>query len=93
MAQKKPVAPVKNKKPVNTPKPKAPQRTIIFSKRNYMLLLASIALVVLGFVLMYGKTDIYDARKTVIAPIVVLAGLALGIVAIMYKGQDAPVES
>jgi hypothetical protein len=43
--------------------------------------------VVIGFALMYGATDIYDFRKTTLAPIVVLAGLGIGIYAIMYKGK------
>jgi hypothetical protein len=48
---------------------------------------------VLGFVLMYGKDDIYNATKTVVAPIVVMVGLMLGIYAIMYRGGDSPKEA
>lgn len=57
----------------------------VFGKSNYRLLLISIAVVVLGFILMTGDTDIYDFRKIVLAPIVVLAGFALGFVAILRK--------
>ncbi len=40
-----------------------------------------------GFVLMAGTTDIYSTTKIVIAPIVVLAGFALGFYAILKKPE------
>lgn len=48
-------------------------------------MLISIAVVVIGFVLMAGDTDIYDFRKTVLAPIVVLIGFTIGFFAILKK--------
>ena len=57
----------------------------VFSKSNYRFMLLSIAIVILGFILMIGETDIYDFRKTVVAPIVVLAGFAIGFFAILKK--------
>lgn len=57
----------------------------VFGKANYRLMLISIAVVVIGFALMIGETEIYDFRKTVLAPIVVLAGFALGFFAILKK--------
>ena len=57
----------------------------VFGKANYRLMLISIAVVILGFILMIGETDIYDFRKTVAAPMVVLAGFALGFFAILKK--------
>jgi hypothetical protein len=58
---------------------------LVFTKQNYQLLLISIAIVVLGFVLMSGTTDIYDTRKTLVAPLVVLFGFAFGVYAILKK--------
>ncbi|WP_343535058.1 DUF3098 domain-containing protein [Pedobacter sp.] len=59
---------------------------LVFSKKNYQLLLISIAIVVLGFVLMMGADgDIYDTRRTLIAPVVVLFGFVFGIYAILKK--------
>jgi hypothetical protein len=49
------------------------------------MLIISIAVVALGFILMSGKTDIYNTTKTVIAPLTVLAGFALGFFAIFKK--------
>lgn len=58
---------------------------LVFTKKNYQLLLISIAIVVLGFVLMSGTTDIYDTRKTLIAPLVVLFGFGFGVYAVLKK--------
>lgn len=57
----------------------------VFGKRNYQLLLASIAVVALGFILMMGSTDIYSFTKITLAPLVVVLGFALGVVAILIK--------
>ena len=65
----------------NSPK----QIPFVFGRINYILMLVSIAIVVIGFVLMTGETDIYDFRKTVVAPVVVLIGFALGFFAILKK--------
>ena len=58
---------------------------MVFGKRNYQLLVASIAIVILGFLLMMGSEDIYSFTKITLAPLVVVAGFALGIVAILIK--------
>lgn len=57
----------------------------VFSKRNYQLLIASIAVVALGFLLMMGSTDIYSFTKITLAPLLVVLGFALGVVAILIK--------
>jgi hypothetical protein len=49
------------------------------------LFIISIAIVAFGFILMSGTTDIYSTTKIVLAPIVVLAGFALGFFAILKK--------
>jgi len=63
--------------------PNEQKATFVFGKLNYQLMLLSIAIVILGFILMAGKTDIYSFTKITLAPIVVVAGFALGIVAIL----------
>lgn len=61
-------------------------KELVFTKKNYQLLLISIGIVVLGFILMIGTTgDIYDTRRTLIAPLVVLFGFGFGIYAILKK--------
>lgn len=69
----------------NTPIKESLQEGFIFGKKNYILMLISIIVVVFGFILMTGNTDIYEFRKIVLAPIVVLIGFAIGFVAILKK--------
>ncbi|WP_033562378.1 DUF3098 domain-containing protein [Sphingobacterium sp. SYP-B4668] len=59
-----------------------------FAKINYQLFVASILVVIIGFFLMSGSTDIYSFTKITIAPIVVILGFALGFVAILYKPKN-----
>jgi hypothetical protein len=64
----------------------------IFTRKNYSLILVSIGLLVTGFLLMTGKgnagakefnQDIYSFRRITLSPLVLLAGYALMIYAIM----------
>jgi len=90
MAQKytKPAAPVKTTISARpAAKPESSQIHFIFDRGNYRLLIISIAVVVFGFILMAGKTDIYSTTKIVIAPLVILAGFALGFFAIFKKPE------
>jgi hypothetical protein len=90
MAQK-PVKPI-IAQPVKTtaPQQKASNHTpaqFVFDKGNYRLLFIAIAVIFIGFALMSGTTDIYETRKIVIAPLVVLAGFAIGFLAIFKKPE------
>lgn len=62
--------------------------TLVFAKINYQLMGASIFLVLIGFILMIGKTDIYSFTKITLSPIIVVAGFALGIIAILKKPKQ-----
>lgn len=57
----------------------------VFGKQNYQLMIASIVIVLIGFILMSGDTDIYSFRKIVLAPVVVLGGFTLGFFSILKK--------
>lgn len=83
MAQKitKPVTPVKTSAKTSVATPVH----LVFDSSNYRILIISAAVVALGFILMSGTTDIYSNTKIVIAPLVVLAGFALGFYAILKK--------
>ena len=65
--------------------PDKPNKEFIFNKANYRRMLISIAVVTSGFCLMIGSTDIYDFRKIVLAPLVVLIGFGIGFYAILKK--------
>lgn len=71
----------------NIPSTETKTEPFVFGKNNYRLMLISIAVVVLGFILMIGETDIYDFRKIVFAPIVVLVGFAIGFFSILRKSK------
>jgi hypothetical protein len=59
--------------------------SFVFGRINYQLMIASIVVIIIGFVLMIGDTDIYSFTKITLSPIVVVAGFALGIVSIFKK--------
>jgi hypothetical protein len=69
----------------NTPVTETKQEPFVFGKSNYRLMILSIAVVILGFIVMAGDTDIYSTAKIVIAPIIVLAGFGIGFFAILKK--------
>lgn len=68
------------------------------AKANYKLLLAGIALIFIGYLLMIGggsddpnvfNPEIFSARRITIAPLVSLAGFVVIIAAIMRKPKQA----
>lgn len=72
------------------------KREFLFGKKNYMLMLIGIAVIVLGFILMAGggsddpaifNEEIYNFRRIRLAPTLVLIGLAIEIYAIMAKSK------
>lgn len=69
----------------NTPVKETQQEPFVFQKSNYMMLILSIIVVVLGFIIMAGDTDIYSSSKIVLAPIIVLIGFTIGFIAILKK--------
>jgi hypothetical protein len=90
MAQKytKPSEPVKTTNSAKPAKSDSSQIHFTFDRGNYRLLIISIAVVIFGFILMAGKTDIYSTTKIAIAPLVILAGFALGFFAIFKKPES-----
>ena len=84
MAQKYTPPPMK-KQVAATPVNIIPPAQFVFGRINYIIFLVAIAVVALGFILMSGTTDIYDFRKIVLAPLVVLSGFAIGFFAIFKK--------
>lgn len=68
-----------------TPVKETNEEPFVFQKSNYMLLILSVVIVVIGFIIMAGDTDIYSSSKIIIAPIIVLIGFAIGFIAILKK--------
>ncbi|MDO5074622.1 MAG: DUF3098 domain-containing protein [Bacteroidales bacterium] len=71
-----------------------------FQKINFIILAVSIATILLGFILMSGEGSsheqfneaIFDARHTLVAPMVCLAGYVGIVVAILYRGKRSEEE-
>jgi len=72
-----------------------PKQELIFNRQNYMIMGLGILLIIIGMFLMSGgsmpspdvwdESRIYGFRRTVLAPIFILAGLAVEIHAIFRK--------
>jgi len=84
------VKPPVRKVTATAPQPKSTEKitvNLIFDKSNYRWFIIAIAVVAFGFILMSGTTDIYSNTKIVLAPIVVLAGFAIGFYAILKNPE------
>ena len=71
--------------------------TFVFNKINYIIMLAGIVLLALGYIFLCGggsddpnvfNPAMFDARRLYVAPIFIILGLVTEIVAIMYKGKE-----
>lgn len=82
-----------SKKVTNTPGSHTSES--LFGKTNYIWMLAGIAVIALGLILMAGgrsadpaifeQKEVYSTTRITIAPILIIAGLALEVVAIFKK--------
>jgi len=72
----------------------SPNKQPLFRKANYILVGVGVLFLVLGYILLSGggsddpevfNPAIYDKRRLVVAPILMLIGLILPIAAIMYR--------
>ena len=72
--------------------------TATFTKKNYMILITGVILIVLGYFLMIGggsegpsvfNTAILDTQRITVAPIVCLLGVAAMVVAISWNDKSA----
>lgn len=86
----------------NNPKEKN-QKPPLFRKMNYILMGIGVLILIIGYILLGGggslsddvfSDAIFDTRRLVIAPTLILIGLVLGIVAIMYypRSKATPTE-
>jgi hypothetical protein len=63
----------------------ATEQYFIFGKQNYLLMIVGVALIAIGFTLMSGSEDIFSSTKLTVAPLLVMAGFIVELVAIMRK--------
>lgn len=72
------------------------KQAFIFGKRNYTFMILGLVLIAVGYILMAGggsedpnvfNEAIFNSRRLVFAPILVLAGLAVELYAIMTRPE------
>ncbi len=73
------------------------QFSFVFDKINYIIMIAGIVLLALGYIFLTGggsddpnvfNEAMFDGRRLYLAPILIILGLITEIVAIMYKGKE-----
>ena len=86
--------------PKAAPKASTPNKEVsfLFDRENYILMIAGVALIFIGFMLMSGGKsadphkfnydEIYSFRRITLAPIVILLGFAVEVYAIMKKPKE-----
>ena len=71
--------------------------TFAFGKENYKMMLIGIAVVAVGMITMIGGASedptkfseaIFDTQRTIIAPIVIIAGFVVVLLAILKKPKE-----
>lgn len=75
----------KNNPQANLKKEDKGGSSLLFGRENYILMIASVVFIVVGFYLMAGAEDIFSTTKITVAPITVLIGFVIGVFAIFYK--------
>lgn len=77
------------------------QKVLPFGKMNYLFVLIGLVLIAVGFVLMIGggstdpdvfNEEMFSFKRITLAPILVLAGFVVEIVAIFWKGKNKNAE-
>lgn len=66
-----------------------------FTKINYIIIAASVIIIILGFILMHGSStdidfnpDVFSFKRITLAPIVCMIGFVGMILGIMWKSKE-----
>ncbi len=72
------------------PEKKVVNNFLVFKKQNYILLVASVLVLIIGFTVMGSGDNLpFDAPiKITVAPIIVILGFALGVFSILYTPKE-----
>ncbi|HLP50674.1 MAG TPA: DUF3098 domain-containing protein [Chitinophagales bacterium] len=91
---------VQQKQPAATAatKPTAALTPFIFDRTNYLIMIAGVVVILIGFMLMSGgattdpnvfpKEELYSFRRITLAPIVVMIGFGIEIFAILKRPKE-----
>ena len=76
---------------------KKSQKKVLFTRENYILVAVGLAVIMLGFFLMSGgnnddvtifNPDVFSSRRIFLAPLIVILGFVIEIVAIFYSKKE-----
>jgi len=96
--------PIKAKPAATATAPQPKVKTVsnlpfLFERENYIIMIAGIAVIILGFMLMSGaandnpavfpKEEIYSFRRITLAPVVVIIGFLIEVYAILKRPKTA----
>lgn len=83
---------------MNNEKKQSQSNNSLFGNQNYVWMLAGLAIMAIGFILMAGgksadpnvfdDKEVYGFRRITLAPILIILGLIVEIFAIMKKPKD-----
>jgi len=68
----------------------------VFKKKNYIILIGGLVLILLGITLMIGggsedptqfSEEIFNFQRLTLAPVLIISGFVMGVFAIMYKSK------
>lgn len=74
-----------------------PEFSFVFTKTNYIIMIAGLIVLALGYIMLCGggsddpnvfNPAMFNARRLYVSPILIIIGLITEIVAIMYKGKE-----
>ncbi|MBQ1275586.1 MAG: DUF3098 domain-containing protein [Flavobacteriales bacterium] len=80
---------------------KSSQKKVLFTRENYILVAVGLVVIMLGFLLMSGgnnedvtvfNPDIFSSRRIFWAPLVVILGFVIEMVAIFYEKKEKKEE-
>lgn len=73
------------------------QKNFAFGKQNYIWMIIGVAVIILGYILLSGGGSddpdkfnyaLFNTRRLVIAPILIVGGLVIEVYAIMKKSKE-----
>lgn len=62
---------------------------MLYTKQNYLLMGIGVALIVVGFIIMYLENEIDGFLSLYVSPVIIMAGFAEIVYAIMKKSPSA----
>lgn len=69
------------------------RRPLVFTRRNYVLLIAGVLAVIVGYALMAIENELYGFLSLYVAPLIILGGYLEIIYAILWRPPEGRISS